>query len=84
MENLAAQLPGEIWDGDQEGPNENFEIEVEDEVDRDGETLDGGVAVNPDDAPPGNKRSLDCDSVRAEFFPRFPCSGILLVSFLCF
>jgi hypothetical protein len=66
MENIGAQLLGEIWENGQ-AVNENFEIEVDEEDDRDADgTLDGGVAVNPEDGSSSSKRlkSTECDLVR--------------------
>ena len=63
MENLgAAQLLGDMW----EAAQENAEIEMDEEDDRDADgTLDGGVAQNPEDASSKPKsRSSECDLVR--------------------
>lgn len=63
MENIQRQLLGEIWENAQ-GANENFEIEMDDEDDRDADgTLDGGVAM-PDGGGSNSKRkSSDCDLI---------------------
>ena len=65
MENIGAQILAEVWaenNQNNENHRDNFEIEIVDEDDRDAdETLDGGVACNPDD---GKRRSTDCDIVR--------------------
>ena len=55
---------GAPWD--QEGGNENnIEIEMDDGNDRDANgDLDGGIAVNPDDASNSNRATIDCDLVR--------------------
>jgi hypothetical protein len=65
MENIGAQLLGEIWENGQPA-NENFEIEIDEDDDRDGDgTLDGGVAVNPDEGSSRKTRSSECDLVRS-------------------
>jgi hypothetical protein len=68
MENIGAQLLGEVWENGQ-AANENFEIEVDEDDDRDADadgTLDGGVALNPEDAggSSSKRRSTECDLVR--------------------
>ena len=82
MENIQRQLLGEIWENAQ-GANENFEIEMDDEDDRDADgTLDGGVAM-PDGGGSNSKRkSSDCDLVRSVDFCR-NCMR-LLSTHLCF
>ena len=75
MEQIGAQLLGEIWENGQPA-NENFDVDMEEGDDRDGDgTLDGGVAINTDSPGGGGssssskRRSADCDLVRLTFFP---------------
>jgi hypothetical protein len=65
MENVGAQLLGEIWEQGQ-NVNDNFEIEGDEEDDREADgAMDGGVALSPDDNSGGSKRrSAECDLVR--------------------
>mmetsp|Transcript_8996 Transcript_8996/g.14441 ORF Transcript_8996/g.14441 Transcript_8996/m.14441 type:complete len:636 (+) Transcript_8996:181-2088(+) len=63
MDNVAgARLLGEIWEQGQ-NVNDNFEMDGDEEEDRDVDgAMDGGVALNPDDDCGGSKRrSSECD-----------------------
>jgi hypothetical protein len=68
MENVG--VLGDVWENGQ-GPNEHFEIEIDEDDDRDADAdadgaLDGGVALNPEDAggSSSKRRSTECDLVR--------------------